>query len=145
MLALAAILAVPLLAPAPDLTVALITTQERAVASGRLLVPTTIENEGTRPARRSRTRYWLSRDAERGHDIRMRAVRFPRIKAGERHAKTATLRVPAPTKGGTYHLIACADARRRVREEREDNNCMVSAETIDVRRMTEPQVPPGPG
>ena len=141
----AMLVAVPLVAPAPDLRVASITTQERAVASGRLLVPTTVENMGDRAARRSRTRYFLSRDAERGHDIRMRGVRIPRIAAGARFTKTARLRVPAPTKGGSYYLIACADARRKVREEREGNNCMVSAGTIDVSRQTEPQVPPGPG
>jgi hypothetical protein len=115
-----------------------------AGSPGRLAAPTSVANTGTRRSARSRTRYWLSRDAERGQDIRLRAVRVPRIAAGSTWRTKAELHIPAFTKSGDYHVIACADAGRAVSERREGNNCRVSRDTVEVRRRTEPQVPPSP-
>jgi hypothetical protein len=142
---LSALLAAVLLAPAPDLQVGSVTTPDRAAAGGQLRAPTTLANAGTRRSGRFRTRYWLSGDAARGHDVRMRSVRIPSIGAGGRYELSPTLHVPSDAKPGTYHVLACADAGRVVRERREGNNCRASADAVRVVRQTEPQIPPGPG
>jgi hypothetical protein len=127
-----------------DLRVDSVTAPERAATGGRLLVPTAIENAGTRTSARSRTRYWLSRDERRGQDVRMRAVRIPRIGAGDGYDLTAKLHVPATAKPGSYHVLACADSGGAVSEQREGNNCRASADTVRIARQTQPEIPPGP-
>ncbi len=107
-------------------------------------MPTSIANGGTRRSARSRTRYWLSRDAERGQDIRLRSVRVPRVAAGTTWRRTAKLHVPTVAKSGDYHVIACADSGRVVKERREGNNCRISPDTVSLSRRTEPEIPPGP-
>jgi CARDB len=141
---LAALIAAVLLAPAPDLTVSSVAAPSIASSPGNMEAPTSVANAGNRRSARSRTRFWLSRDAERGQDIRMRAVTVPRIAAGATWRTTAELHVPSFTKPGDYHVIACADSGRDVSERREGNNCRVSPDTVSVRRRTEPQVPPSP-
>ncbi len=141
---LAALIAAVLLAPAPDLQVATVSAPDTAATGGLLEVPTSVENAGARRAKRSRTRFWLSRDSARGGDVRLRAVRVPRLRAGATWGTTAKLHVPRETKPAAYHVIACADSGRVVRERREGNNCFASIDTVRVVTRTEPQIPPGP-
>jgi CARDB len=141
---LAALITAVLLAPAPDLTVDAVSAPNVASSPGMLRAPTSVANDGGRRSARSHTRYWLSSDAQRGRDIRLRAVRVPRIAAGAIWRTKAELHVPAFTKTADYHVIACADSGRDVSERREGNNCRVSPDTVSVVRRTQPQVPPGP-
>jgi hypothetical protein len=141
---LAALLATVLLAPAPDLKVDAVSAPNRAASPGMLRAPTSVANDGGRRSARSHTRYWLSRDAERGQDIRLRYIRVPRIAAGATWSTKAELHVPAFTKTGDYHVIACADSGRDVSERSEKNNCRVSPDTVSIAQRTGPQVPPGP-
>jgi len=141
---LAALLAAVLLAPAPDLKVEAVSVPDSAASPGMLRAPTSLANDGARRSARSHTRYWLSRDAERGQDIRLRYIRVPRIAPGAIWSTKAELHVPAFTKTGDYHLVACADSGRDVTERSEKNNCRVSRDTVSIARRTAPQVPPGP-
>ena len=133
------------LAPGPDLRVAELHAQARAASPGELRVPTTVRNAGNRRAGASRTRYFLSRDRERGDDVRLATARVGALRAGRSRTGTATLPVPPGLKVAKWHVLACADAGDAVRERREGNNCAASATAVAVQPQTEPQIPPLPG
>jgi hypothetical protein len=128
----------------PDLRVSALEAQERAASPGELRVPTTVRNAGDRRAAASRTRYLLSRDREKGDDVRLATVRVAGIRAGRSRKGTAALLVPPGLKTGDWYVLACADALGTVRERREGNNCSATRETVDVVTPTEPQIPPLP-
>jgi hypothetical protein len=128
----------------PDLRVSALEAQQRAASPGELRVPTTVRNAGDRRADASRTRYLLSRDRRRGHDVRLATVRVAAIRAGRSRAGTAALLVPAGLRAGEWYVLACADAQRTVPERREGNNCSAAREAVDVLPQTEPQIPPLP-
>ena len=130
--------------PAPDLRVSDLEAQDRAASPGQLRVPTTVRNAGRRRAGASRTRYFLSLNRTRGGDVRLATARVAAIRAGRSRTGTAELRVPAGLKGGSWHVIACADALDAVQELREGNNCAATRGTVDVLPQTEPQIPPLP-
>ena len=133
------------LAPGPDLRVAEVRAQVRAATPGELRVPTTVRNAGDRRAGASRTRYYLSRDRERGGDVRIGSTLLAALRAGRSRTGTAALMVPAGLKGGGWHVLACADAGRDVMERREGNNCAASRTAVAVQPQTLPDIPPGPG
>src|SRR5215218_43424 len=101
-----------------DLTMRAVTVAGPSVTQGeRLTVAEVVANAGAARARPSIVGHWLSRDRRRSRDdVRLsggrkgRALR-PRARARAR----ARLLVPASVAPGAYHVIACADARRRVR------------------------------
>jgi hypothetical protein len=133
------------LAPGPDLRIAEVRAQSRAATPGELRVPTTVRNAGDRRAGASRTRYYLSRDRERGADVRIGSARVAALRAGRSRTGTAALIVPAGLKGGGWYVLACADAAHAVKERREGNNCAASGSAVAVQPQTLPEIPPGPG
>lgn len=101
---------------------------------GRVQIKDTTANKGRRAARRSVTRYVLSKDRRLDRrDVRLRDRVVPTLKPRRRHAtKVQRVRVPTTTKPGTYWLLACADARKRVRESNERNNCRAARSRLRV-------------
>jgi hypothetical protein len=119
--------------------------QERAASPGELRAPTTVRNAGDRRAGPSHTRYYLSRDRERGQDVRLGSARVASLRAGRSRTGTAALLVPTGLKEGGWYVLACADAGRAVKERREGNNCAASRTAVAVQPQTLPDIPPGPG
>lgn len=75
------------------------------------------------------TRLQLSRDKRPSRSDRFLppVVRHPALRVRRSSLRRATITIPARREiHGRYHLIACADARRRVRESREHDNCRAS-------------------
>ncbi|MGH2950317.1 MAG: hypothetical protein ACRDPC_29295, partial [Solirubrobacteraceae bacterium] len=101
-----------------------------------------VVNRGARRARRTRLGFFLSQDGRRDRSDsalgrkRVRAIRGKRRRRSETRLRATGL---AP---GTYHLIACADVARRVRERRERNNCR-AGRPFTVQAPAAPA--PGPG
>src|SRR5690606_8774166 len=89
---------------------------------------------GRKVARPSVTRYVLSKDKKVDRrDVRLHDRRVKRLKPRKQHAtKVLKVRVPRQVKPGTYWLIACADARRKVRESNERNNCRVARQRLTI-------------
>lgn len=121
----------------PDLRVLRVSVSSGGASTvlpgGALRVRDRIANRGRHTARRSTARYYLSRDWRRSRgDVRVgsRSVRALRRRAQSRAARTFA--VPRAGVEGYYRLIACADARRRVRESSERNNCRVAAQPVRV-------------
>lgn len=108
-------------ASAPDLVVA---SGAARAGYGSIVGNVTTRNVGTRAATRSAVRVsW--RAGSRGTLTSL--VVLPPTTLGIGRTSTRTFRVtpPAAARSGVYSLIACADARREVREGRERNNCDV--------------------
>ena len=109
-----------------------------------MIASVTVENRGAGTARPSRVGFYLSRDRRKGGgDFRLQ----PRPRLGTRRARTRarllrTLTVPAGVPTGSYALLACADDTRRVREQRERNNCGSARRRIRIVRPA--RVPPTP-
>lgn len=145
---LAAALAFPGAATAralPDLTPASVRALGTQVAPGATFrVRDRVRNAGRARSGRFSMTYLLSRDRRRGRDVKLRGSRrVGRLRAGHSSSHTTRVRVPAATAGGRWWVLSCADARRRVRERRERNNCRASAHRIVVAAPS-PPAPPAP-
>src|SRR5215216_1129329 len=106
----------------PDLVVAAL---EPTPAGGAHQVRLTVRNRGRAPARRSVVRLVASHDARAGRGDQLLGtakVRALRPRQRRRVSLSVTAAAASP-----LHLVACADARRRVRESRERNNCRASS------------------
>lgn len=92
-----------------------------------------VANRGRAAAKRSQLRVHLSRDTSVGRgDVVGATVPVKRIPARRSKTVSGRVRVPADARG-TYWVIACADATRKVRESRERNNCRVAGKiTVDA-------------
>lgn len=77
-------------------------------------------------AKRTRTTFVLSRDRRPGRgDLALKATIRKRV---------TTLTVPRTTRPGAWHVIACADGTRRVRERSETNNCRSTPRPVWIVR-----------
>lgn len=126
----------------PDLVVSAVSVTPTRIAPGETLkVRDTTRNKGRRVAARSVTRYVLSKDKKLDRrDVRLRDRAVKRLKPRRSHAtKALSVRVPTTTKPGAYWVLACADARKKVRESNERNNCRVARSRFTV--VAAPRVP----
>jgi hypothetical protein len=133
--------------PRPDLVVTTLVGPPGSVPEGASLeVEYRVKNKGRARARQSTARFYLSRDRRRSRDdprVARRAVKALKPRKGTR--KEAELTIPAGTASGTYHLIACADGARRIKEARERNNCRTSRAFTLLPAPVPPGPAPGPG
>jgi hypothetical protein len=147
-------------APKPNLTVATVRTSATTVVAGaKLSFTDTTANTGPGKAARSSTGFFLSADARRdSRDRRVGGRGVPALKKGKRSKRASSVGIPGDQAAGRYHLIVCADERRKLREAKESDNCRVAARAITVTRPvvqppadTQPapsggdQPPPGTG
>ena len=92
-----------------------------------------VRNAGRTTAPPSTTGYYLSRDRDRGpSDVRLGRRHVGGLQPGGTSRRSETVRVPSSAVLGSYHVLACADDRHRVRESVELNNCRSSAAGLDV-------------
>lgn len=125
----------------PDLVVASIADPAlTVVAGGAVSVTEAVRNGGTARARASAVGYYLSRDTRAGGgDVRVAARRpVAALAPRERSRRKVSLRIPAGTKAGAYHVVACADAARKVSERSERNNCRASKGRVAVTLRPRP-------
>lgn len=120
----------------PDLVVSAVTAAAEVRAGTSLTVSVTTKNRGRSRAAASITKVFLSADRAVGGDIAVATVEVPRLRPGRRYAARPALRVPAGAAARNYHLIACADTRKVVRESRERNNCRVADRMVRVTPAT---------
>ena len=113
----------------PDLVVS------RAALSATREVSFTVTNRGKAAARASKLGFFLSADARRGADRRLRTTATRKLARRARMTGKARLTLPAGARG---FVLACADATNRVRESSERNNCRALALPAPV-----PPEPPG--
>jgi hypothetical protein len=130
---------IEVMGPAPNLTEFGVTLDPPlpVLAPGASFAVTdTVENSGSAPAGTSTTRYWLSTDtAKNAGDVLLSGQRsVPALIDGANHTGTAAVTIPGSTAMGTYYVLACADDRRAVKEDNENDNCRQASAAITVTR-----------
>jgi len=82
----------------------------------------------------STTRYYLSRDRQKGaDDVRLNGSHsVPGLAPGVTYSKTESVGIPSAVAAGTYYLLVCADDKTAVKEVNEGNNCLASATSVQV-------------
>lgn len=118
-----------------DLIVRSVSVSPTHVGPGGLLkVKDTTRNRGRKAAPGSVTRYVLSKDRRLDRrDVRLHDRIVKRLKPRRAHAsKVRQVRIPSTIEPGTYWVLACADARRKVRESNERNNCRAARSRLRV-------------
>jgi hypothetical protein len=131
------VLALVLVAPAaaeqpakPDLVVTSLTGPTGSVTTGATIsLGATVRNRGGARAVASKLGFFLSRDAKRSRDdlalggpVAIRALR-----SGRKSTQGTPATIPEGTSAGEYSLLACADAKGRVGEKQEGNNCRAAS------------------
>ncbi len=86
-------------------------------------------DRGAAPARASWTRYYLVSGTT---VLPAGARRVPALKRHQRSRGNPRLSIPADAPAGSYSLLACVDASRRVAETNERNNCRSSRQRLAV-------------
>ncbi|HWJ83582.1 MAG TPA: CARDB domain-containing protein [Nocardioides sp.] len=113
---------------APDLTVVSVAAPSTVAAGSTAKVRVKVRNGGTSRAASSVTAFRLSADKRVGDDRLLKpAAATPALSPGRSWSGRVGLSVPPATAAGGYYVLACADAKRRVREKSEGNNCRPSA------------------
>ena len=119
----------------PDLVTSTVGNPPASAALGTAFsVTDTVQNAGAVNAAASKTRYYLSLDAEHdAGDVLLTAYRIvPILAGGAVSSGGAAVTVPTTAVPGTYRVIACADAGLLVKESNEANNCAASATAVTV-------------
>jgi hypothetical protein len=118
----------------PDLVETAVVVSQHVVPAGdHLSVTDVVVDRGGGTAPPSSTGFYLSGDGQLGRgDMRLGRRAVPRLVSKARSRRTTSLRVPVAAAGHTYHVLACADDRRRVREAREGNNCRATAGSVRI-------------
>ncbi|CAB4775303.1 unannotated protein [freshwater metagenome] len=115
----------------PDLVVGAIEATTSAVEPGeKLKVAGAVLNRGRGKAAASRVSVSLSADARPGKDVRLGLLRTAAVPARSGAPLSGSVKVPGGLAAGDYHLVACADANKAVRESKEGNNCRVSGSSV---------------
>ena len=127
----------------PDLVVKEVGVPAGPVAPGDGFAGTNkVKNTGDRRAPASTTDYFLSSDTTKdGSDASAGTASVPKLRPGKSATSSPDLAIPE--KGvlpGNYHLIACADGPKEIREKRESNNCRSTDTQIEVAAPQPPQV-----
>lgn len=107
----------------PDLAVSGLSAPSSASAGQSITITETTRNQGGGPAQASITQYVLSSDAASDAADTMLAARsVPALAGGASSAGSTVVALPANVVGGTWYLIAVADAPAGVAETSETNN-----------------------
>jgi len=105
-----------------------------ATAGSSFSVTDTVENRGNASAGASITSYYFSMDTTKGSgDVLLTGSRsVPSLGINGTNSGTITVTIPSGTASGSYYLLACADDTNAVAESNEENNCIASANKVNV-------------
>ncbi len=107
----------------PDLTITALSAPSTSGAGAAVTITDTTKNQGGGSAGASNTRYYLSTNSILdASDLALGARTVPMLAPGAVSSGSATVTIPAGTAGGTYYLLARADADDVVPETQELNN-----------------------
>ena len=111
--------------PTADLAESSVSVSQNTVRQGdRFRVSDIVVNRGSSPAGPSTTWIYLGRARRHAlRDLRLGGRRIGRLSPGKASRGSTLVRVPRAAPVGSFHVIVCADARHRVPEVSETNNC----------------------
>ncbi len=119
----------------------------QAASGGTIAVSDAVKDRGRAAAKRSVTGYYLSLDSRLGNgDVRIGTRRISALRRRKRSRGGTSLVVPVTVAPGTYHVLACADYRKKIRESNERNDCAASRGTVQITSVpvTVPLAPAEP-
>lgn len=120
-------------APAPDLRVSSVATAPTAAAAGKLKVRVGLRNAGRSRAGASRLALRLSRGRTSAPgDVLLGSRSVPALRRAATKTLALVLTLPGQVAPGSFYVVACADARKAVRERDERNNCRASRTRVTV-------------
>ena len=127
----------------PDLTVAKLSLSHKSViAGGAVRVTAKVKNRGAKKAPATKLAVYLSKDARKSaSDAKLGTKKLRAVKPRKSGTGKLTVKLRGP---GTWRLIACADATRKVKERSEKNNCRAATITVTGSPATD-DTPPAPG
>ncbi len=98
-------------------------------------VANTVMNQRNRISGKYTINHYLSFDIVKDDsDIPLKGKRTVKeLDPGESSARKTKVAIPKTTSPGKYYLIVCADDRSNITASYEDNNCMASSTTIEVK------------
>jgi hypothetical protein len=115
----------------PDLIVKSMAAPSSVLAGKTITVSTTVANIRRPKTASSYVRVVLSRDRVLQGTDRVLGNRWvPGLPVNGTSTGKQTYTIPSTTAGGTWYLVACADATKRIKEYREGNNCRSVALTV---------------
>lgn len=115
----------------PDLKVSMLAAAGSPAPGTAFRLQLAVKNAGKKTAKASQTAVVLSKDAKRSADDRALAAQKVKALKPRKAAKASLkLTVPAAAVAGSYRVVACADAKKKVKETSEKNNCKVTALTV---------------
>jgi subtilase family serine protease len=120
--------------PKPNLVISSLADPQALSPAGLLGVSAIVKNKGAAKAKASATAFVLSLDRTPSADDIALGPPFVKTRTlgrGDTATVQAVLAAP-PLRAGTYHLIACADAKTAMRESSERDNCRASARTLTI-------------
>ena len=109
-------------------------------AGGKFVVADDAANVGAVSSAASTTRYYLSKDTSRNSgDVLLTGSRaVPALGSSGQaisfSSGSVLVTVPSATAAGVYHVLACADDLKAVKETVETNNCRAAFTTVQVTR-----------
>jgi RHS repeat-associated protein len=116
----------------PDLLVTSVAAPATVSANGVLAVTDTVRNAGKGAAGKSSVAFFLSRDRRAGGDVKLGLSSVARLGARLSATAEVELALPRSIGPGTFYVVACADAARKVVESKESNNCTVARKAVKV-------------
>ena len=121
-------------ADAADLAISDAMLSKNEVGAGfKVAFSATIDNDGTQPAGESRAKLYLSEnDTYDAGDIYLDYRQLDALAVGASDAMSASVRIPANTEDGAYHLLLVLDVNREVSESMESNNVVALPVTVGV-------------
>ncbi len=112
-------------------------------AGDTLTISDKVKNRRGPKTKRSSNAYYLSVDPFRDQaDFGLGSREVPKLKAKKSSRGKADLKVPNNTYTGTYRLLACADAEKKVKERSESNNCRESKGDVFIAGIAPPDTSP---
>jgi CARDB len=119
----------------PDLRLTDISNPTKNAHPGdQLKVKDSIKNAGTKSAKPSKARFYLSADRKQGSgDVRLAGSQsIGKLQPGVKASANGSFGIPNSTPDGKYFLIGCADDTNVVHESNEKDNCLSSARKVKV-------------
>lgn len=129
-----------------DLRVASSKLSSATVTAGTTLTNTIkVSNKGKKTAGKSVAGFWISYDAKYGKgDVVAGSANVPKLKPRKSKTVKLSVTIPVDFPTGSFHMIACADGYKKVKESSEKNNCRAVKLTVVAPAGPSGPTPPPP-
>jgi hypothetical protein len=129
--------------PRPDLAASKLASPPASVTPGQSFsLSATVANNGRRAAGGSVATVLLSKDKKRGKsDLSVGSVKTRALKKGKHVTLKLKVKLPAKLTSGSYYVLLCVDAKHKVKESSEGNNCRASARKLTIKAKSVPVLP----